>query len=120
MPPYDGEEEKHVTNDSSVFRFELNETLYFEKGQEVNEMRGVSLEPDISIHSFHDYITIKGIIELKGEYEKSDRFQVKEDIETDDFHAKRYVEAVEEMDNDLAIFSHRFPVEISVPVNRVA
>ncbi|MBU5265757.1 LysM peptidoglycan-binding domain-containing protein [Virgibacillus proomii] len=109
-----------MTNDSSVFRFELNETLYFEKGQEVNEMRGVSLEPDISIHSFHDYITIKGIIELKGEYEKSDRFQVKEDIETDDFHAKRYVEAVEEMDNDLAIFSHRFPVEISVPVNRVA
>lgn len=120
MPPYDGEEEKHVTNDSSVFRFELNETLYFEKGQEVNEMRGVSLEPDISIHSFHDYITIKGIIELKGEYEKSDRFQVEGDIETDDFHAKRYVEAVEEMDNDLAIFSHRFPVEISVPVNRVA
>lgn len=111
---------KHVTNDSSVFRFELNETLYFEKGQEVNEMRGVSLEPDISIHSFHDYITIKGIIELKGEYEKSDRFQVEGDIETDDFHAKRYVEAVEEMDNDLAIFSHRFPVEISVPVNRVA
>jgi stage VI sporulation protein D len=120
MPPYDGEGEKHVTNDSSVFRFELNETLYFEKGQEVNEMRGVSLEPDISIHSFHDYITIKGIIELKGEYEKSDRFQVEGDIETDDFHAKRYVEAVEEMDNDLAIFSHRFPVEISVPVNRVA
>ncbi|WP_179104432.1 LysM peptidoglycan-binding domain-containing protein [Virgibacillus proomii] len=109
-----------MTNDSSVFRFELNETLYFEKGQEVNEMRGVSLEPDISIHSFHDYITIKGIIELKGEYEKSDRFQVEGDIETDDFHAKRYVEAVEEMDNDLAIFSHRFPVEISVPVNRVA
>ncbi|MGX4669742.1 LysM peptidoglycan-binding domain-containing protein [Cerasibacillus sp. JNUCC 74] len=109
-----------MTNDSSVFRFDLNETLYFEKGQEVNEMRGVSLEPDISIHSFHDYITIKGIIELKGEYEKSDRFQVEGDIETDDFHAKRYVEAVEEMDNDLAIFSHRFPVEISVPVNRVA
>ncbi|WP_158589596.1 MULTISPECIES: stage VI sporulation protein D [Clostridia] len=109
-----------MTNKESVFQFELNETLYFEKGQEVNEMRGVSLEPDISIHSFHDYISIRGVIELKGEYEKSSHNDFYSDVELNEMASKRYVEVVEENEDGLSIFSHRFPVEISVPANRVA
>ncbi|NBJ68674.1 stage VI sporulation protein D [Roseburia sp. 1XD42-34] len=114
------ERRRTMTNKESVFQFELNETLYFEKGQEVNEMRGVSLEPDISIHSFHDYISIRGVIELKGEYEKSSHNDFYSDVELNEMASKRYVEVVEENEDGLSIFSHRFPVEISVPANRVA
>ncbi len=115
------ERRRTMTNKESVFQFELNETLYFEKGQEVNEMRGVSLEPDISIHSFHDYISIRGVIELKGEYEKSSHNDFYSDLELNEMASKRYVEVVEEENEDgLCIFSHRFPVEISVPANRIA
>ncbi len=114
------ERRRAVTNEASVFQFELNETLYFEKGQEVNEMRGVSLEPDISIHSFHDYISIRGVIELKGEYEKSRHTVFQDDLEEDVMGSKRYVEAVEQDEEGVSIFSHHFPVEISVPANRIA
>ncbi|GAA0448275.1 hypothetical protein GCM10008934_41090 [Virgibacillus salarius] len=108
-----------MSKDRPVFSFELNETLYFEKGQEVNEMRGVSLEPDISIHSFNEYISIRGVIELKGDYQKTIQ-EAEESIETENLQSKRYVEVVEDLDEDIAAFSHRFPVEISVPANRVA
>ncbi|GGJ49439.1 stage VI sporulation protein D [Virgibacillus salexigens] len=107
-----------MSKDRPVFSFELNETLYFEKGQEVQEMRGVSLEPDISIHSFNDYISIRGIIELKGEYEQTEEI-TGESLEAENLQSKRYVERVEENGDGLATFSHQFPVEISVPANRV-
>lgn len=110
---------RELSKDRPVFSFELNETLYFEKGQEVNEMRGVSLEPDISIHSFNEYISIRGVIELKGDYQKTIQ-EAEESIETENLQSKRYVEVVEDLDEDIAAFSHRFPVEISVPANRVA
>src|SRR5699024_8602614 len=89
----------HLSNDQAVFSFELNESLYFEKGQEVEEMRGVSLDPEISIQPFHDYISIKGVMELRGEYVKVDEAGTEQEQEdkpelADDHHEKRFVEQV--------------------------
>jgi len=111
-----------LSSDQSVFSFDLNETLYFGKGQEVAEIKGISLDPDISIQSFHDYISIRGVIKLNGEYEKD--AQVPEEAEEslldfEDFQAKRYVEKVVDLQDNEAEFTHRFPVEISVPAYRV-
>ncbi|WP_010651055.1 stage VI sporulation protein D [Oceanobacillus massiliensis] len=109
-----------MTGDSKAFTFELQESLYFEKGQEVAEMRGIALEPEISIHPYDEYISIRGIIELHGEYEKIISAEiVEEPLDFEDFQAKRFVGKVTEEDG-LALFSHQFPVEISVPPYRVA
>ncbi|WP_404453699.1 stage VI sporulation protein D [Oceanobacillus kapialis] len=107
-----------MSQDRSVFSFELNEVLSFERGQEVAEMKGISLEPDISIQPFNDYISIRGVIELKGEYQKI-ASQKEDTIELEDYHARRYVEKVEEYEDGVVEFTHRFPVEISVPTYRV-
>jgi stage VI sporulation protein D len=107
-----------VSNDRSVFSFELNEVLSFERGQEVAEMKGISLEPDISIQPFNEYISIRGVIELKGEYQKV-ASQKEDTIELEDYQAKRFVEKVEEYPDGRVEFTHRFPVEISVPTYRV-
>ncbi len=84
-------------------------------------MLGVSLDPEISIQSFHDYISIRGVIELHGTYQKEttavDEAESTADFE--DYHSRRYVEKVENIDDGQAEFAHRFPVEISVPANRV-
>lgn len=105
-----------MRNKDNVFSFELNESLHFEKGQEVSEMVSISLEPEISIQSFQDYVSIRGVIELEGEYvKKSDD---SESIVTDKTDDINFIEKVAEKD-DYTIFSHRFPVEISVPVYRV-
>jgi len=107
-------------NDQEVFSFELNETLYFEKGQEVSEMIGISLDPEISIQSYHEYTSIRGVIELRGEYEKDiNSSSQDEPLDFEDFHSKRYLEKVQDGVDGYAQFSHRFPVEISVPKYRI-
>ncbi|MFS0751297.1 stage VI sporulation protein D [Oceanobacillus sp. 1P07AA] len=109
-----------MSTDSNAFTFELEESLFFEKGQEVEEIRGISLEPEISIHAYEDYILIRGVIELQGEYQKVPYTEIEEEtLDFDQIQSKRYVEKIEEI-NGLYLFSHTFPVEISVPPYRVA
>ncbi|MBR3118420.1 stage VI sporulation protein D [Oceanobacillus profundus] len=108
-----------MAGDSKAFTFDLEESLYFEKGQEVAELRGIALEPEISIQPYEEYISIRGNIELQGEYEKVESEQDDRSLDFEDFQAKRYVEKVID-EEGLAAFSHRFPVEISVPPYRVA
>lgn len=109
-----------VSNEKDVFNFHLNESLYFETGQEVQQMLSISLNPDISIQSYDDYVSIRGVMELTGEYEKDPLIKNNEakNIEfTSD--SRRYIEKIEATADDYAVFSHRFPVEISIPSYRV-
>jgi len=110
-----------LSQGNHTFRFELNESIYFEKGQEVAEMKGISLDPDITIEPYNDYISIRGVIELQGEYvKKAYEEQDEEDIfNLDNFESKHYVERVVDLEDGDAKFTHRFPVEISVPTYRV-
>ncbi|MFD1065399.1 stage VI sporulation protein D [Oceanobacillus locisalsi] len=108
-----------MSADSNSFIFELEESLFFEKGQEVEEIRGISIEPEITIESLDNYISIRGNIELLGEYQKVDAGGEEEEIfDFDQIQAKRYVESIREV-NGLYVFTHKFPVDISVPPQRV-
>lgn len=111
-----------MVHDRDVFSFELNESLYFEKEHEVSEMVGISLDPEISIQTYNDYVSIRGVIELQGEYIKADTsFSHDEStLNFEDYQSRRYLERIEDAGNGRAIFSHRFPIEISVPLYRVA
>lgn len=110
-----------MTNEHEVFSFELNETLYFERGQEVLEMIGISLDPDISIQSYNEYISIRGMIELQGEYEKDETsLSEEQSLDFEEYESKRYVEKVADDIDGYTQFSHSFPVEISVPKYRVS
>lgn len=109
-------------NSEQVFSFDLNESLLFEKGQEVAEIRSISLEPNISIQSFNEYISIRGVMELQGEYEKKLSSDDGEDslaslLDSDE--AYRYIEQISDIDETVSEFHHRFPVEISVPSYRI-
>src|SRR5690625_2583098 len=99
-------------------KFDLNETLYFESGQEIEEMVSISLDPDIAVQTYDSYIQIRGLIFLQGEYQKSDHVKLEEQA-YNDVNFTKYIEKVVELDTDYARFSHRFPVEISVPTYRV-
>lgn len=117
-----GETERGISmsSGSNDFQFELNETLYFDRGEEVNELIGISLNPEISIHSFDTYVSIRGEIELKGEYVREESSSEDEDDFTfDDLEAKRYVAHVDKKEDNLTEFTHRFPVDISIPTYRI-
>src|SRR5690625_4634708 len=80
-------------------------------------MLAISLEPDIAIETFHDYVQIRGIIILQGECKKTT--ENLEEVGTPDNVVTNYIEKIIDTEPGQAMFSHRFPVEVSVPKNRI-
>jgi stage VI sporulation protein D len=104
-------------NQSSL-RFSLEESLWFRKGQEVAELVSISLDPDITIQENDQYVTIRGSLELTGEYKSSEASNSSAD-EEETVLSQKYVERVEEPEEGTCQFSHRFPVDITIPNNRI-
>jgi stage VI sporulation protein D len=100
----------------SCLRFSLEESVWFQKGQEVEELVSISLDPNITIHENEQYVTIQGALELTGEYQRYDDGSNEEE---DLFTAPKFVHHVEERGEGLCEFSHRFPVDITIPNNRI-
>jgi stage VI sporulation protein D len=100
----------------SYLRFTLEESVWFQKGQEVDELLSISLDPNISIQESDQYVTIKGSLELSGEY---NREEINLDEEVDYFTNPKMVQAVEVREEGIHLFSHHFPVEVMIPKNRI-
>ncbi|MDR7001464.1 stage VI sporulation protein D [Neobacillus niacini] len=90
--------------------------MWFRKGQEVAELVSISLDPDITIQENDQYVTIRGSLELTGEYKS---FEESDASESDQAASQKYVERVDEQDEGVCQFSHRFPVDITIPNNRI-
>lgn len=111
-------------DDQNVFSFHLNESLWFKRGQEVDEFMGISLEPDIAIQENDDTVSIRGVIELAGEYFQSDTTEDEQEEESQilslrDHASKRTIENIDTHQDGVSEFYHRFPVEISIPKHRI-
>ncbi len=100
----------------SCLRFSLEESLWFRKGQEVEELVSISLDPDITIQENDQYVTIRGSLELTGEYKS---YEASDESEDEGFASQKFVERVAEREEGSCEFSHRFPVDITIPNNRI-
>lgn len=100
----------------SCLRFSLEESLWFRKGQEVAELVSISLDPDITIQENDQYVTIRGSLELTGEYRSHEDNEVDEEENAPN---QKYVERVDSQEEGICEFSHRFPVDITIPNNRI-
>lgn len=100
----------------SCLRFSLEESLWFRKGQEVTELVSISLDPDITIQENDQYVTIRGSLELTGEYRNDEESAVEEE---ENVPNQKYVERVDPQEEGICEFSHRFPVDITIPNNRI-
>lgn len=100
----------------SCLRFSLEESLWFRKGQEVAELVSIALDPDITIQENDQYVTIRGSLELTGEYRSNEESDVSED---ENVTNQKYVERVDSQEEGICEFSHRFPVDITIPNNRI-
>ncbi|SFB16446.1 MULTISPECIES: stage VI sporulation protein D [unclassified Bacillus (in: firmicutes)] len=99
----------------SCLRFSLEESVWFQKGQEVAELVSVSLDPDIVIQESDQYVTISGSLQLTGEYRRHEDVALEGDYVT----AQKFVQNVEHREDGIYEFSHRFPVDITIPYNRI-
>ena len=110
----------HLSSSETEFQFELNETLYFDNAYEVKELVGISLNPEITIHPYDTYVSIRGEIQISGEYVREPReAEEEENLDIEDFQTKRFIEEVIVKEDDITEFSHRFPIDISVPAYRI-
>jgi stage VI sporulation protein D len=100
----------------SCLRFSLEESLWFRKGQEVEELVSISLDPDITIQENDQYVTIRGSLQLTGEYKSYEETNATED---ENNASQKFVERVESREEGNCEFSHRFPVDITIPNNRI-
>ncbi|QED48812.1 stage VI sporulation protein D [Cytobacillus dafuensis] len=100
----------------SCLRFSLEESVWFQKGQEVDDLITISLDPDILIQENDQYVTIQGALQLSGEYKRYYTGAVEnEEI----FKAPKFIQYVEEREEGVCEFTHYFPVDITIPNNRI-
>ncbi|MED4567893.1 hypothetical protein P9284_22120, partial [Bacillus atrophaeus] len=96
-------------------QFSVEESICFQKGQEVSELLSISLDPDIRVQEVNDYVSIRGSLELTGEYNIDQRRDFEELITE-----KRFVEEVRTREDGTAELTHCFPVDITIPKNKVS
>lgn len=100
---------------SSILRFSLEESVWFQKGQEVADLLSISLDPNITIQENDQYIIIQGSLELSGEYKRYNEGEQEEDA----FKAPKLIHSVMEREEGVCEFLHHFPVDITIPLARV-
>lgn len=106
---------KEVAADHSL-RFSLKESVWFQKGQEVEELLSISLDPDVEIEELDHEVILRGQLDLTGEYVARKDDSTYSLRELSPAKSIDYVETREDGVNELV---HSFPLEISIPRNRV-
>ncbi|MFC5466753.1 stage VI sporulation protein D [Lederbergia graminis] len=97
-------------------RFPLEESVWFEKGQEVDELISLSLDPYITVLDEVEFIVLKGSLELSGEYRHA---YSNSDVESFSVPGRTYMQTTEIRNDGNSEFSHHFPVDITIPRSRV-
>ena len=111
-------EETGVSDENTSFlRFSLEESVWFQRGQEVGELYSISLEPNVTVYEVEQYIILRGTLDLMGEYNPDPNTEL--NAENEDYPYHRYVSVIENRENNLFEFHHQFPVDITVPAQRV-
>ncbi|MFD3214197.1 stage VI sporulation protein D [Bacillus sp. BR_7a] len=106
---------KEVATDHSL-RFSLKESVWFQKGQEVEELLSISLDPDVEIEELDHEVIVRGQLDLTGEYVAR---QDDSDYSLRDLSPAKSIDYVETREDGVNELVHSFPLEISIPRNRV-
>ncbi|WP_226656492.1 stage VI sporulation protein D [Pseudalkalibacillus hwajinpoensis] len=103
-------------SEGTYLHFSVEEQVWLKKGQEVEEVLSISLDPEISIEEYEDYVAVKGCLYLTGEYLQRDQTSEEEMNEGSPY---RSIHEVHVREDGTASMGHRFPVDITIPASRV-
>ncbi|SFM05881.1 stage VI sporulation protein D [Gracilibacillus orientalis] len=98
-----------------AFTFNIHEAVAFDKEQQIQEMLGIGLEPVISMEEIGNTLSVRGVMELKGEYIRNDAPEESEERQTN----ATYVERVESLSDEVNEFFHKFLIDVSIPMDRI-
>ncbi|MBP3949669.1 stage VI sporulation protein D [Bacillus suaedae] len=104
----------------SKLSFSIEESVWLNKGQEVEEIVGMSLEPEIVIEEKDLHVYIRGGLRLLGEYRSA-----KVDDSVDVGHSLeqqvsfRSAGDVTVSPNGIGEIKHFFPIDVTIPSSRI-
>ncbi|WP_144493619.1 LysM peptidoglycan-binding domain-containing protein [Bacillus pumilus] len=98
-------------------QFSVEESIYFKSGQEVSELLSISLDPDILVQEVNDYVSIRGSLELTGEYNINQKELLGE---LSSYASYREADEVKVREDGTAELLHQFPVDITIPKNKIS
>ncbi len=116
------EEECNVTQEHpSKLSFSIEESVWLNKGQEVEEILGMSLEPEIVIEEKDHHVYIRGGLRLVGEYRPTGTDEASSDNSQTLQQQVSFRSA-----GDVTIASdgsgqikHFFPIDVTIPLSRI-
>ncbi|PKR79129.1 hypothetical protein CEY16_05090 [Halalkalibacillus sediminis] len=105
----------HYENDP--FLFDLSEKINFRQGDEIDDLYGISVEPEISVIHEDDFIQLRGVLVISGDYQsmasEAPLYMV------DDQEENNYVHHVRALDNGFTNFQYPIPVDITIPRSKI-
>ena len=114
--------EIHLTYEkSSSLAFSINETVWVNRGSEIDELMSLSLEPDVTIHEENDQVLVRGSLQLIGEYRPKldETISEGENDSLEDQISFRTVEEVSLTDEGVGVIRHTFPLDVTIPRERI-
>lgn len=102
----------------SKLQFSIEESVWLNKGQEVDELYNIALDPNVTIEETEDQVCIKGYLCLTGEYSYKNEDQPEESNSVNPLSYRSFSQ-LEDMQEETVKLDHRFPVDITLPKSRV-
>ncbi|MGM8214254.1 LysM peptidoglycan-binding domain-containing protein [Bacillaceae bacterium W0354] len=106
------------TNGSEPILFDLEEKIIFRQGEEIDDLYGISIQPDINVFQEATHIQLRGVLMVSGEYQSVPREEPVYLVDEDQ-DEETYVQQVKALDNGFTTFQYPIPVDITIPSNRV-
>ncbi|WP_026690533.1 stage VI sporulation protein D [Alteribacter aurantiacus] len=107
---------------ASTLSFSIQEAVWLNRGQEIDSVLSLSLDPDITIQETEDYVTVKGNLVLTGEYSPGnevDEDQQQRNASLSEQVSFRSIEEVRVSDEGLGTIRHPFPIDVTIPRSRI-
>ncbi|MFB5662890.1 stage VI sporulation protein D [Alteribacillus sp. HJP-4] len=104
---------------SSALSFNLEESVWLDRGETMKELLSLGLEPDIRIEEENEYVHIRGGLHLKGAYRPAEEDEATDRNELDHDVPPPYMNKNEQTNDGYAEIEHFFPVDVTIPSNRI-
>lgn len=106
---------------SSKLSFSIEESVWLNKDQEVDEIVSLSLEPDVTVQESGEYVLIRGGLKLTGEYRSNGNSNPNEEVTSlSDQVGFRSIEEVTVNEDGTGEIRHYFPIDVTIPQERIS
>lgn len=108
---------------SSTLTFSIEDSVWLNQGQQIDEILGMTLTPEIFVDQDGEHVTIKGGLRFVGEYKIDHGVEEEKRIDDGESFADlsdfRQSGQLTEHEGEIGEIEHLFPIDITIPMARI-